>query len=160
VKKYPLHITLVWVALGMFISIYAYKLGMGKLSEPGPGFMPFGLGVIVFCLALYKLVKESLWKGDKESTEDQTIKATGWSVSLSKLVFIALTLFVYALILEWLGYIITTLLTMMLLLRVAGYSQWTRIIIYALIIVGGSYFMFLYLGVRFPPGILSHLGLY
>ena len=159
-KKYPLHITLIWIALGIFISIYAYKLGMGKLSEPGPGFMPFGLGVIVFFLSIYKLVKESLWKGDKESAKDKTVKGAGWSVSLSKLVFIALILFAYALFLEWLGYIITTFLAMMLLLRVSGYTQWTRIIIYAVIIVGGSYFMFLYLGVRFPPGVLSHFGLY
>ncbi len=161
-KKFPLYIVGFWIALGIFISIYAYILGMGHLSEPGPGFMPFWLGAIVSALALYRLVKESFRKGkEKEGgTDNKTFRTTRWSSSRSKLVFIALTLFVYALLLEWLGYIITTFLAMILLLRLSGYTQWVRIIIYAAIIVGASYVMFVYLGVDFPAGVLSYFGLY
>ena len=78
-KKYPLYIILVWIALGVFVSIYAYKLGMGKLSEPGAGFIPFWLGIIVAGLALFKLVKEYRGKGKGETTESQTVKGVGRS---------------------------------------------------------------------------------
>lgn len=158
-KKYPLYITLVWITLGIFVSIYSYKLGMGKLSEPGPGFIPFWLGIIVSGLALFKLVKESRVKAD-EGADSKTVKEAGRSSSLGKLIFIAITLFVYALVLDWLGYIITTFLAMILLLRFSGYTQWVRILVYAIIIVGISYLMFLYLGVQFPAGVLSHFGIY
>jgi putative tricarboxylic transport membrane protein len=133
---------------------------MGRLSEPGPGFMPFWLGVVTTCLALYKLAKESLSKGEEENADSKTVKAARWSSPLGKLIFISVTLFVYALLLEWLGYILTTFLTMILLLRGSGYIQWTRIVVYAVIIVSVSYVMFLYLGVRFPAGVLSYFGLY
>ena len=79
---------------------------------------------------------------------------------VSKLVFIAVTLLAYALVLDWLGYIITTFLAMILLLRFSGYTQWIRIVVYSIIIVGISYLMFRYLGVQFPAGVLSHFGLY
>jgi len=158
VKKFPLYIIVFWIALGIFISVYAYRLGMGRLSEPGPGFMPFWLGVIVSALALYKLI--SSLKGEQEGTDNKAFRTTGWSSSHSKLVFITLTLLVYALFLEWLGYIIITFLVMILLLRLSGYTQWVRIIIYATIIVGTSYLMFEYLGVDFPAGVLSYFGLY
>ena len=79
------------------------------------------------------------------------------SSGVGKLVFIALTLLAYALVLEWLGYIIITFLAMILLLRFSGYTSWIRIIVYAAIIVGISYFMFHYLGVMFPPGCIKSL---
>jgi putative tricarboxylic transport membrane protein len=160
VKKYPLYITIVWIALGVFVSIYAYKLGMGKLSEPGPGFIPFWLGIIVSGLALLKLVRESRARGEGEGANNETVKGAGGSSGIGKLVFIAVTLLAYALALDWLGYIITTLLAMILLLRFSGYTQWIRIAVYSIVIVGISYLMFRYLGVQFPAGVLSHFGLY
>jgi putative tricarboxylic transport membrane protein len=160
VKKYPLYIILVWIALGIFVSIYAYKLGMGKLSEPGAGFMPFWLGIIVAGLALFKMIKESPAEGEEEGTDSKAVKGVGRSGAIGKLIFIAVTLLAYALALEWLGYIITTLLAMILLLRFSGYTQWIRIVVYAIIIVGISYLIFRYLGVQFPAGVLSHFGLY
>jgi putative tricarboxylic transport membrane protein len=159
-KKYPLYIVLVWIALGVFVSIYAYKLGMGKLSEPGAGFIPFWLGIIVAGLALFKLVKESRAKGEGEGADSKTVKGVGRSAALGKLIFITVTLIAYALVLDWLGYIITTFMAMILLLRFSGYTQWVRIVVYAIIIVGISHLIFRYLGVQFPVGVLSHYGLY
>jgi len=158
VKKFPLYIIVSLIALGIFISIYAHKLGMGRLSEPGPGFMPFWLGIIVAALALYRLL--SFMKTEQRGVDNKAFRTTGWSSSHSKLVFIALTLLVYALLLEWLGFIITTFMAMILLLRLSGYTQWVRIIIYAIIIVGTSYLMFEYLGVDFPAGVLRYFGIY
>jgi putative tricarboxylic transport membrane protein len=160
VKKYQLYIILVWIAIGIFVSSYAFKLGLGKLSGPGPGFMPFWLGVIIACLALYKLTKEFLLKKKESNTDTQTVNAAVKSSFIGKLVFIIMTLLAYALLLDQAGYIIITFLVMVLLLRFSGYTQWSRIIAYSIIIVGISYFMFQYLGVRFPVGVLGYFGLF
>ncbi len=160
-RKYPLYITLVWIALGIFASAYSIKHGLGNLRSPGPGFFPCLLGVIICGLALYKLITEFLGRAHATEADKEIVPAeTKMPSGVGRLVFIALTLFVYALLLEWLGYLITTLLTMILLLRFSGYTQWTRIIAYGVIIAGVSYFTFLYLGVSFPAGVLRYFGLY
>jgi len=160
VKKYPLYITLVWLALGIFVFIYTYRLGLGKLSGPGPGFMPFWVGVIITCLALYKLIKEFLLKSKEADTDNQTERTTGESIFTGKLLFIVITLLAYALLLDLLGFIIATLLAMVILLRFSGYTHWGRIFVYSIIIVGAGYFLFKYLGVNFPVGLLGYFGLY
>jgi putative tricarboxylic transport membrane protein len=156
VKKYPLYITLVWAGLGFFVSIYAYKLGLGKVSVPGAGFFPFWLGIVIACLAFYKLITEFLIhaaerEAKKEGVSSETEKPSG----IVKLAFIAVVLFAYAFVLEPLGYIITTFLAMILLLRFAGFTRWILIVVYSVIIVGVSYLMFHYLGVMLPPGVFG-----
>lgn len=160
VKKNHLYITLVWIAFGIFFSLYAYTIGLGKLSGPGPGFMPFWVGIIVTGLACYKLIKETLLKKGEAGPVAQSIEKTKKSSFMGKLILIIAVLLVYALFLETLGYIVTTFLAMMFLLRFAGFTQWVRIIIYSAIIVGVSYFTFRYLGVRFPAGVFTHFGFY
>jgi putative tricarboxylic transport membrane protein len=156
VKKYPLYITLVWAGLGLFVSIYAYKMGLGKLSVPGAGFMPFWLGIIIACLAFYKLITEFLMHADgKQAKEEDISPGAEKSTGLLKLAFIAIVLFAYAFVLEPLGYIITTFLALILLLRFAGFTRWILIVVYSAIIVGVSYFMFHYLGVMLPPGVFG-----
>lgn len=155
-KKYPLYMTLVWIVLGFFVSIYAYKLGLGNLSVPGAGFMPFWLGIIIACLAFYKLVTEFLIHTDgREAKKEDISPGTKKSTGIAKLAFIAAVLFVYAFVLEPLGYIITTFLAMILLLRFAGFTRWILIVVYSAIIVGVSYLMFHYLGVMLPPGVFG-----
>jgi sterol desaturase/sphingolipid hydroxylase (fatty acid hydroxylase superfamily) len=161
VKKYPSYITLVWIALGVFVAAYSFKLGVGNLRSPGPGFFPCLLGVIICCLALYKLITEFMAHAKATDKDKEAVPTEeGMPSRVSKLVSIALTLLAYALLLEWLGYIIVTFLAMILLLRFSGYTSWMRIIAYSVIIAGVSYFIFHYLGVMFPPGVLSYLGLY
>lgn len=146
--------------MGMFVSLYSYKLGLGKLAGPGPGFMPFWLGIIIACLGLYKLTTEFFVHAEKTKAGKKNVSPeTGRRPGISKLVFVACILFAYALFLELLGYILTTFLAMIFLLRLAGFTRWALIIVYSAIIVAVSYFMFHYLGVLFPPGILGGFGI-
>ena len=159
-KKCPPYITLVWIGLGFFASIYAYKLGLGQLSAPGAGFMPFWLGIIIACLAFYKLITDVRIHAENAGTDEKNVSTVKPRYSgIGKLVFVTIILFAYALLLEPLGYIVTTFFAMVLLLRFAGYTRWIFIVIYAAIIVGVSYFLFHYLGVMFPAGIFRNLGL-
>ena len=159
-KKNHLYITLVWIAFGIFFSLYAYTIGLGKLSSPGPGFMPFWVGVIITCLACYKLLKDSLLKREEADVVARHVEKTRKNSFIGKLILVILVLLAYALFLELLGYVIATFFVMIFLLRFAGFTRWAKITAYSAIIVGVSYSLFRYLGVRFPAGLLEHFGLY
>jgi hypothetical protein len=157
VKKYPLYLTLVWIAMGIFVSTYSYTIGLGKLSGPGPGFMPFWLGIIFVGLGLYKIVTQIRVQREKPVASDKAPHAA--RSGIAKIALVSVVLFVYALLLEQLGYILVTFLAMVFLLRFAGYTRWILVVIYALVIAGASYFLFHYLGVLFPVGLFNNFGL-
>jgi putative tricarboxylic transport membrane protein len=159
-RKDGLYDTIFWVALGAFVSLYAsVKLGIGKFSAPGPGLMPFLLGLLFGLLALYKLVtrilrhEEPQEKPKEEKGEDQQ------ETVYKKVIMVVAALFAYAILLEPLGFLPTTFLTMTLLFRSAGFKRWSLAAAYSAGVVLITYFLFTYLGVRFPPGILRPLGL-
>jgi putative tricarboxylic transport membrane protein len=158
-SRFQLYITLFWIALGVFVSAYSYRLGLGGLLTPGAGLFPFGLGVAIGLLGLYKLVKEFLFKAEAAGAETGTARER-MPKNLIQLLVLAVTLLAYALLLEPLGFLVTTFLGMACLLRIAGYRKWVPIIAYAAIISGVTYFGFTYLGTTFPPGILSYVGLH
>jgi hypothetical protein len=153
---------LFWVALGIFVSAYAYiKLGIGKFNAPGSGLMPFLLGILFGLLALYKLVMALLKHGEPEEQQkkEEEEGAEKTPKLYRKLALIVGALFAYAILIEPLGFIPTTFLTMTLLFRSAGFKRWSLAVAYSAGVVLITYFLFTYLGVRFPPGILRALGL-
>jgi putative tricarboxylic transport membrane protein len=157
-KKLHLYITFFWIALGIFVGGYSYRIGLGKLLDPGPGLFPFTLSLVVLLLSLCKLAKGvpsiEERKGKPGQKEEQSpFENTG------KIVILTVILFAYTYILEPLGFLLTTFLVMAALLRVAGYTQWIRIIVYAIIICVITYTGFTYLGTNLPTGIFD-LGLH
>jgi putative tricarboxylic transport membrane protein len=159
-RRSSLYIMLFWVALGVFVSAYAYiKLGIGKLSAPGSGLMPFLLGVLFCLLALYKLVMTLTKHGESEEPRKEEEEAEQSPRLYRKLSLVVGALFAYAILIEPLGFLPTTFLTMTLLFRSAGFKRWSLAAAYSAGVVVITYFLFTYLGVRFPPGILRALGL-
>jgi hypothetical protein len=159
-RRSSLYTMLFWVALGVFVSAYAYiKLGIGKFSAPGSGLMPFLLGVLFGLLALYKLVMALLGHGESEEPRKEEEKAEESPKLYRKLALIVGALFAYAILIEPLGFLPTTFLTMTLLFRSAGFKHWSLAAAYSAGVVLITYFLFTYLGVRFPPGVLRALGL-
>jgi putative tricarboxylic transport membrane protein len=159
-RKSSLCTTIFWVALGVFVSAYAYiKLGIGKFNAPGPGLMPFLLGVLFGLLALYKLVMTLLGHGESEEPPKEVDEADQSPTLYKKLALVVVALLAYAILLEPLGFLPTTFLTMVFLFRSAGFKRWSIAAASSAGVVLITYFLFTYLGVRFPPGILRALGL-
>jgi uncharacterized membrane protein len=159
-KKSGLYTMFFWVALGAFVSAYAYvKLGIGKFSAPGPGLMPFILGLLFGFLALYKLVINIFRHGEPEEKPKEEEEADQQGTVYKKVILVVVALFAYAILIEPLGFLPTTFLTMTLLFRSAGFKQWSLAAAYSAGVVLITYFLFTYLGVRFPPGVLRALGL-
>jgi putative tricarboxylic transport membrane protein len=150
-------VTLFWVVLGGIVAISSYRLGIGKLLEPGPGLMPFLLGAAMCILALFKLVGRMRAASDRSKKAEEESVA-GLRQGIGAIAIISAALFAYAFLIESLGYLIITFVVMAFLLRAAGPTRWLSVLAYSAVITLVSYFGFGYLGTRFPPGLLSFPG--
>jgi hypothetical protein len=150
-------VTFFWVVLGAVVVCGSHRLGIGRLLEPGPGLMPFILGIAMGVLAFFKLAGQMRAANEDSKQAEKTIVA-GLRKGVGRIAVISSALFAYALLLEPLGYLITTFGVMAFLLKAAGPTRWARVMVYAGIITLVSYFGFGYLGTRFPPGLLSFPG--
>jgi putative tricarboxylic transport membrane protein len=150
---------LVWIGLGVFVTLYSYHIGLGRFLEPGPGLMPFVLGVVMLLLSLFKLAIDVRSQVIEERKRTGTENGGSGRVFLGKIAAVAAGLLAFALLLEPLGYLLTTFLVLSFLLKVAGYERWLRVLPYSAIITLVTYFGFTYLGTRFPQGILSFPGM-
>jgi putative tricarboxylic transport membrane protein len=155
-RKYDISIRFFWIALGGFVVIYSYTLGLGKFVNPGPGMLPFLLGCIFLILSSIRLVTviRSVEPAEEEHEEEGQKKTEYW-----RLAMIVASLLIWAVVIESLGFLVATFILMTLLYRAAGYAKWYAAILWGLVTVLATYFVFTYLGVRFPPGILRTLGL-
>ena len=156
-KKYPIYVIVFWLALGIFVSAYSYyKLSLGKLHNPGPGLMPFLLGLLFSIISFYLLIN-SLFKRNRE---EETLKGGQGQINLRKVILVLVSLFFYGLFLETLGFLIVTLITMTILFWTMGFVRWRSLGVASCLTVLVTYFLFTYLGVRFPAGILRAIGMY
>jgi putative tricarboxylic transport membrane protein len=152
-KTYDLTIRFFWLALGLFVVVYSYTLGLGKLINPGPGLLPFLLGLIFLILSSVRLVTVIQSRETEEAGEGKK-KTEYW-----RIILIVVALLIWAFVLESLGFLIATFILMTLLYRAAGFTKWYMAVFWGFITVLVTYFVFTYLGVRFPPGILRPLGI-
>ena len=105
-----------WVALGLFISIHAYnRLGLGTLSSPGPGLMPFLVGALLSAISLFSLVgrlRQKIRPGIAGESKRRP--------ELGRIGLVLGSLIGYAFFLERLGYLVTAFLMLALLFRSMG----------------------------------------
>jgi putative tricarboxylic transport membrane protein len=152
-KKYQLCAAVFWVALGLFVSFYSYRLGLGSITNPGPGLYPFCLGIVFLAIALIVLTQIVIKAGEHETEKEKQ------PANLSKVIAVLVVLFAYALLLEVLGYQLTTFAALAVLFRIGGLKKVIQILGYSAAIVIITYLLFTYLGVQFPPGVFRLLGL-
>lgn len=139
---------LFWLAVGILLSILSANYTVGNIVEPGPGFLPLILGILIIFLSLIVLI------GTRKSSPEGKVASSGeggWKrVSYAVLVLIVLAFFF-----EKIGYLITFFLLMFLLMIGAGGQSWKRIVLTALFSAVGVYVIFvLLLEQPLPSGLL------
>ncbi len=144
----PIMVSLFWLGFGIFITIFSYRLGLGRFNSPDSGLMSFLLGLILVLLSLYSLIS-SLFKkaGDRELP-----KEGGSRTQYGKIALVLIALFMYSFILEKLGFLLTTWIFLFLLFKSMG-NRWATTLIASTFTVFATYFVFTFFGVRFPPGV-------
>jgi putative tricarboxylic transport membrane protein len=130
------------------ICLESYKMGLGTLSNPEPGFFPFLTGAILGILSM-------LWL----SINFLPGRPWGWmkiSISWKRVVPMLVGLFVYSLLLSFLGFCLATFLLVLALLKGIERKSWTSSGSVALGISVFSYIVFrIWLRVQLPEGFLG-----
>ena len=142
--------SLIWCAIGLAIVLYSGKYGLGTLSSPGQGFVPFLTGLVIGGLSLVVFLQQ--WrKGKGEKLKDLWTKKD-WPTILK--VMGALVL--YAIFLKSLGFLLTTFFLIVYLFRVIESMAWRKVLIGAILTAFGSYIVFeVWLEAQLPTGIFG-----
>ncbi len=144
-----------WVIFSLFVSYQSYKLGLGTLHQPGPGFLFFWTGIVVAILSLTVILRAfgRICAGGK----GKSIFRKG---SRTKPVFVLISILIYGLLMERIGFIVVTLLLFIFLLGVVERKKWAFTFIVSLVVTAASYLVFeVWLQSQLPKGILEFLRL-
>lgn len=139
---------LFWLALGAGAAHAGWALGLGTLRDPGPGFLLFGIGLIMVGLsagvvaaaarAAAPAAGPGLWAG------------TRWP----KVVLVLSALLVYAWAFERLGFILSTILLMIFLFKAVEPQRWWIAIGGGVVTALLAYVVFgLWLKAQLPKGV-------
>ena len=140
-----------WLAFAVFITHQSHRLGLGTLHRPGPGFLFFYAGIFLAILSLIVLVRT--WA----QTEGPS-RSIFAGKSLRKACFVTVSVFLYAVLMERLGFIPVTLLLFLFLLGVIEKKGWVFSVLVSLAVTVAAYLIFeTALQSQLPKGILSSL---
>jgi putative tricarboxylic transport membrane protein len=138
-----------WLVLSVLAASEAWRLNVGGLHTPGPGFLPFYAALILGALSLVALVQDF-----KEASGPAS--AIWGEMRLGKMAAMLASLFLYVAVLEWLGFLLATFLLLLVLYRLLEPYRWTTVLLLSAVTIGAAYLFFVVLlDSRLPVGILG-----
>jgi len=139
-----------WLVIGLLICEESWRINLGEFRNPGPGFLPFGTGLILGGLALTVLARTLRGEGRGESAF--WADRSRWS----KVILTLACIFVYGVLLEPLGFLLTTFLIMGFMFRVIEPQRWRTVLAGAFLSAVIAYLIFdTWLQVELPKGLLG-----
>lgn len=143
--------SLFFLALSLFVCQQAIVIGVGSLHKPGPGLLSFGAGLGVGCMALGLLIASFI---SKDSHKE--VAKTEAPLKRSHFIMVCASLFVYAIAVNWIGFVLSTFLFVTFLLRLIESDKWWMTILKASLITIGNYLLFVvWLGLSLPTGFID-----
>jgi putative tricarboxylic transport membrane protein len=134
--------------LGAGILWQGRHLGIGSLREPGPGFFPNLVAILMMILSLFLIIPKR--KGGEEG------KSFSAQFTI-RVVIVLVALLAYSFALEYLGFVVVSFLLMAYLFRAFGGSRrWYGAVLWALASVGMTYLLFeVLLEGNLPKGVFG-----
>lgn len=148
-KPFDLYGGLFWLIVALFVSgASVLKFGLGDFHSPGPGFFPFLVGMLLLVLSIAMITGAV-----KERTKDS---AWEWPAFPGKIFMTLLVLFVFALSLERLGYVVGSFLLFLYLFKFPAGKRWASSLVLSILVAAITYYFFgVLLKTQFPKGILN-----
>ncbi len=140
---------LFWIGFGAVFAIGGLQQGLVRQGIPGPGSLPFIVGLISIGLSLVVVVQALT----KESIPLK--KFFPEKSSLRKLILALVSIVGYGLLLKSLGFMLTTFLFLVCVLALVGREKWVTALSFSLLTAVLSYLLFTALQVELPRGILG-----
>jgi hypothetical protein len=139
---------LLWLFIGVVVLFLSSSYSMGTLSEPGPGALPFGLGLVFVLLSSILLFRS--WRSKAPENEKRLSFGSRWHKILMIILFLALVTF----FLESLGYLLSIFLMITLSMLIMEPKRWISALLLGIISSFSSYVLFdIWLKVQLPEGL-------
>jgi hypothetical protein len=139
---------LLWLFIGVVVLFLSSNYSMGTLSEPGPGALPFGLGLVFVLLSLILLFRS--WRGKAPEHEKHLSFGSRWHKIFMIILFLALVTF----FLESLGYLLSIFLMITLSMLIMETKRWVSALLLGIISSFSTYVLFdVWLKVQLPQGL-------
>jgi len=144
---------LFWLSIGIGLSVWTLtSYEIGRLTQPGTGYLPLWLGILLILLSLILLVAQIKKSPGARQAVPPPARSGGWK----KAVYTILVLIVAAFFFERVGYLLTFFCLIVLLMKGVEPQSWKRILLTALLTSVGVYVVFiLLLEVQLPRGFLG-----
>ncbi len=142
-----------WLFFGVLVSVESARLGLGTLHRPGPGFLFFYAGIFVSIMALVILARAFAAKEMKGARE----RIFGGR-NIGKAILVLAAIFLYALLMEKVGFVPMTLLLFLFILGIIEKKRWSVTLLTSIGVTIAAYLIFeTALQSQLPKGILGFL---
>ena len=150
-KKNDRPISLFWLVVAVLICWGSFRLSLGNLRHPGPGFFSFLAGGILGLLSIMLF-----WQSRKQGPEEKR-KALGPNPQGTRqMIWMVIALIIYTIGMNYVGFFFSTILFLGFLLRGIGHQKWSIVISVTILVTVISYFIFQYwLDVQMPSGFVG-----
>jgi putative tricarboxylic transport membrane protein len=143
-----------WLIVGLAITLGSYRMGLGTLNHPGPGFLSFGCGGILAGLSALVFIKGMLSPREEVGTFRRLWGGTRWHRG----VYVLAALLIYNFTFAYLGFILSTILLLLFLFKAIEPQKWSVAVTGALVASVASYILFArWLDVQLPAGIVEKM---
>jgi len=142
-----------WFFLSLVTAVESYRIGVGNLHSPQAGFLPFVSSIILGILSLILLFST---EGRRQQFSEEIEDIAFNMHRVPKVLYVIISLFLYAIFLNVLGFVLVSAVLMAVMLRVVEPQKWYVVTIGAILIPIIAYLLFdVFLKVELPKGFLG-----
>ena len=135
------------------ITVYlSARIPMGNVNTPGPGFLPFWLGILLVLISTFLWIQSAKQDIPEPRPRALSVKNPG----AKEVVWTASFITAYSLLMEHFGFVFCTLILLFLLFRMIGKQKWLVSIVWTILVTLASHLIFaVALKVQLPKGIFK-----
>lgn len=138
----------IFLIFSAFVVVESVRLSLGDLRSPGPGFVPFFLGLLMIILSLLLFAVPEARPGVEDISNGLE--------RAKRVLYVFVALMIYLLAFKVIGFFIATFLLMFILFKLSGEKGYRRGIVISLVTMVVLYvFFYMWLKIPFPQGILG-----
>jgi len=140
----------VWTLLGIGLCLGSLKLKIGGFHNPGAGFIPFLVGLILISLGVVLVISNSTMRGEPQDQKAPNIRKRNYFRP-----FMTVILFmIYILTSEVLGFLLATFFFLFSLFEITAPRKWLMSLLISFVATISGYLIFsFWLGCPLPKGL-------
>jgi hypothetical protein len=143
-----------FILAALIILETVFTMPLGRIGKPGPGFLPFWLGIILALLSAILWV-ETAWR-KQQPIKRQVQPSSGGRRWPRNVLWTTIAILAYSLLLEYLGFLICTFFLLLFLFGIIGKQKWWVVLSGSFLVAFVCHLLFkVALQVQLPRGIFG-----